>query len=193
MIYVDENIWDFDLHEALNAVSPERREYALRYRHELDQRLCIAVYRLLQRALMQEYGISQCPRFSFAPNGKPMLSFETPMLPVIHFSMSHCRLAVACAVSDKPVGIDVETFDHYDEEVARRVMNDDEMQRILSSPDPAVEFTRLWTMKESLYKMRGDSQIPDVRNMLNHTPHCRFTTTIKPDYALTTSSLTPDS
>lgn len=186
MIYIDENIWDFDLQEALDEVSPERREYALRYRRELDQRLCVAAYRLLHRALRQEYGITELPRFACAPNGKPSLVHHS--LYTIHFSMSHCPSAVACAVSDSPVGIDVETFDHYDEELARHVMNDDEMLRILSSANPAVEFTRLWTMKESLYKMKGEAQIPDVKNMLLHTADCRFTTLIKDNYALTTSN-----
>lgn len=189
MIYIDENIWDFDLQEALDEVSPERREYALRYRRELDQRLCVAAYRLLHRALQQEYGISELPHFSYASNGKPSIMHHTRY--TIYFSMSHCPSAVACAVSDTPVGIDVENFEHYDEELARHVMNDDEMRRILSSANPAVEFTRLWTMKESLYKMKGDAQAPDVKNMLVHTADCRFTTLIKDNYALTTS--TPNS
>ena len=189
MIYIDENIWDFDLQEALDEVSPERREDALRYRRELDQRLCVAAYRLLHRALQQEYGISELPHFSYASNGKPSIMHHTRY--TIYFSMSHCPSAVACAVSDTPVGIDVENFEHYDEELARHVMNDDEMRRILSSANPAVEFPRLWTMKESLYKMKGDTQAPDVKNMLVHTADCRFTTLIKDNYALTTS--TPNS
>ena len=57
MIYIDDHIHDFDLQEALETVSPQRRAQALRYRHERDQRLCIAAYRLLQQALLKEYGI----------------------------------------------------------------------------------------------------------------------------------------
>lgn len=187
MIYIDENIWNFDLQEALAAIPPWRREYALRYRQELDQRLCVAAYLLLQRALRQQYGVGEPPRFVFTGAGKPILDGH----PDIHFSLSHCRLAVACAVSDTPIGIDVETHEHYDEEVARRVMNDDEMRRILSSSNPAVEFTTLWTKKESFYKMTGNTQIPDVRHLLDDTTGCHFNSLILNDFSLTTC--TPDS
>jgi rhamnogalacturonyl hydrolase YesR len=65
---------------------------------------------------------------------------------------------VACAVSDRPVGIDIETINHYSEEIATRVMSEAEMRQILTSPLPAEAFTRLWTMKESLYKLTGDEK-----------------------------------
>lgn len=152
LIYIDDHIWDFYLQEALEAVSPQRRTYALRYRQERDQRLCIAAYRLLQQALWQEHGMAQVPEFYYNAAGKPLLNGH----PEIHFSLSHCHQAVACVLSDQPVGIDVETFDHYSQEVASRVMNDNEMRQILDSPHPTIAFARLWTMKESLFKLTGD-------------------------------------
>ena len=105
---------DFDLRQALTEVSAQRREQALRYRHERDQRLSVAAYRLLQHALQTEYGIQQPPVLAYGTNGKPMLA----EWPYIHFSLSHCREAAACVVSDNPVGIDIESIDHYDEAVA---------------------------------------------------------------------------
>ena len=117
MIYIDDNIWDFDLRQALDSVSEWRRNYALRYRRELDQRLSVAVYKLLQHALLTEYGINILPRFIYNGNGKPALEG----FPEIHFSLSHCKQAVVCAVSELPVGIDVETTDNYSDEVARQV------------------------------------------------------------------------
>ena len=186
MIYIDENIWDFDLQEALDEVSPERREYALRYRQELDQRLSVVAYRLLQRALQQQYGLDLQPRFVFGDSGKPLLEG----FPDIHFSLSHCSMAVACAVGDGPVGIDVETFDHYSEEVARRVMNPDEMRQIITSSCPEVAFTRLWTMKESFFKMAGTPiGDNDISQMLDQATHCRFTTIIHPQFTVTRCTL----
>lgn len=171
MIYFDEHIWDFDLQQALGAVSEWRRDYALRYRQELDQRLCVAVYRLLQRALQTEYGINQHPRFIFNAYGKPFLEG----FPDIHFSLSHCQEAVACAVSDRPVGIDVETIGDYSHEVASMVMSDNELCLIKSSSNPAVTFTRLWTMKESLYKLQGGGLPDDIPHLLDNTIDYRFT------------------
>ena len=181
MIYIDDNIDGFDLDESLMAVSPQRREYALRYRQERDRRLCIAAYRLLWKALHVEYGIDEAPVFIYDGSGKPMLQGH----PGIHFSLSHCQGVAACALSDHPIGIDVETLDHYSEDVARQVMNDDEMRQILDSPNPALAFTRLWTMKESLFKLTGGAHGSNPANLLDDVGSYRFTTVIHPHYIYT--------
>ena len=182
MIYIDENIDGFDLDEALAAVSPQRCDYALRYRQERDQRLCLAAYRLLQRALLLEYGIEELPVFIHDDGGKPLLQGH----PDIHFSMSHCHEAVAVAVSDHPIGIDIETTGHYSPEVARRVMSAGEMRQIEASPRPEVAFTRLWTMKESLYKLTGNDNGGDTAHLLDHAANYRFDIVVRPHYLYTT-------
>ena len=120
--------------------------------------------------------------FSYTGQGKPLLEGH----PAIHFSLSHCRLAVACALSDRPVGIDIETIDHYDEQVALTVMNEAEMDLIKSLPDHSLTFTRLWTMKESLFKLTGDDAHGDIRNMLAKCDNVHFNTTIHHNYLCTT-------
>ena len=182
--YIDDDIYGFDLDEALAAVSPERREYALRYRQERDRRLSLAAYRLLHHALLLEYGITQLPVLLHDASGRPWLQGH----PGICCSMSHCDAAVAVAVSDSPVGIDIETTAHYSAQVARRVMSDDEMRHILASPRPQVAFTRLWTMKESLFKLTGDDGGGDIAHLLTTTSadKCRFHTVIHPRYVCTT-------
>ena len=182
MIYLCPDIYSFELQEALDNVSPERREKALRYRQERDQRLSLAAYRLLQDALNSEFGIQGAkPEFIYDDKGKPLLKDY----PEIHFSMSHCHDAAALAIDDRPVGIDIENYAHYSEEVARTVMSDEEMRDILSSPQPAVDFTRLWTMKESLFKLTGDDHGGDIAHMLEDTSAYEFTTFDYPDYLLT--------
>ena len=183
MIYIDDNIDGFDLNEMLATVSPQRREYALRYRQERDQRLCLAAYHLLCQALRLEYGIDEVPIFIHDQHGKPVLQGH----PDIHFSLSHCHEAVACAVSDYPVGIDIETTGHYSIEVARQVMSDDEIRQIEASAQPAVTFTRLWTMKESLFKLMGDGVgRNDPAHLLDDAGNYRFDTVIHPRYIYTT-------
>ena len=188
MIYIDDHIWDFDLLEALDAVSPQRREYALRFKHERDRRLCVAVYRLLQQALRQEYGMDEVPPFSFGNGGKPSLQG----FPDIFFSLSHCDEAVACAVDVQPVGIDVECIGRYDEEIAHHVMSQDEYAAVLASAQPAVAFTRLWTMKESLFKAVGDAALlpggGDPKRMLDAggvSQAYRFHTVVTQQWVLT--------
>ena len=189
MIYIDDHIDDFDLQEALATVSAQRREQALRYRHERDRRLNVAAYRLLHRALMTEYGINELPQFTYDSNGKPALAGY----PDIHFSMSHCRVAVACAVSDRPVGIDIETLDHYSDRDDHRDSSCDEESvhvppddcRILESHYPNAAFTRLWTMKESLFKLTGDDCGGDIARMLQESTRYRFTTVNHPQFIVT--------
>ena len=186
LIYIDDHIEQLDLPSALAAVSDQRREHALRYRKEHDQRLSVAVYQLLQRALSEEYGIIELPLFTFEAQGKPVLVDH----PDIHFSLSHCDEAVACVVSTSPVGIDVESLSRYDTELVERVMSDEEQQQITSSTDPQLTFIRLWTMKESLLKMTGEGIAADLRHVLTNTPDVRnnlvrFHTTIYPQFVCT--------
>ncbi len=58
-VLIDDNIWNFDLTEALQQISPQRREQALQFRHELGQRQCVLSYLLLKRALHEVFGIDE--------------------------------------------------------------------------------------------------------------------------------------
>lgn len=190
MVYIDCEIDRMDLSAAMASVSPQRRSHALRYRQEHDQRLSLAAYRLLQHALNEEYGITEPPLFDFGANGKPFIVGH----PEIHFNLSHCNEAAACVVSHVPVGIDVESLNHYDEEIAEKVMNSDEQRQIASSSAPSLAFIRLWTMKESLLKMVGDGLVEDLRGVLNeyhglHKGDYTFQTTIYNGFVCTVCAL----
>ena len=137
MILIEENINGFDLQNALLEISPQRREQALKFKFEHGQRTCVLAYLLLKRGLKEKYGITENPLFEYGEHGKPSIVGH----PEIFFNISHCREAVACVLSDHPVGIDVESVDRYHESVARYAMNDDEMGEILRSDHPDVAFT----------------------------------------------------
>ena len=176
MLYIDDHIWDFDLEAALLELSPERREQALRYRHELGRRQCALAYLLLKRALHEGYGITGNPRFNYGEHGKPLLADY----PDIHFSLSHCREAVACAVSDRPVGIDVESIGRYREQLAAYTMSEDERAAIAAAASPEVAFTRLWTMKEALLKCSGQGIVDGLKTVLVGVDENLFTTVVDP-------------
>lgn len=184
MIYIDDHIDQLDVAAALAAVDAERREYALRYKHERSQRQCLAVYLLLQRALKQEYGITGELKLTYGPHGKPMLVDY----PHIHFNLSHCRDAVACVVSDRPVGIDVECIDRYRTLLLNYTMNEQERELVNASPDPAAAFIRLWTMKEAMLKLTGQGITDNLHTVLENTEAYRFDTIIHPTYICTTCS-----
>ncbi len=159
MVYIDEHIDDFDLQAALTEISEQRRLQALRFKFERGQRTCVLAYLLLKKALREEYGLTENPLFEYGPHGKPFIVGH----PEIHFSLSHCREAVACAVSDRPVGIDVESVQRYRESLAQYTMNAEEQQLIAAAERPDVAFIRLWTMKEARLKLTGEGITNDLK------------------------------
>lgn len=151
MIYLNDDIDGFDLQAALPLLSEQRREQTLRFKHEQGRKTCAMAYLLLCEGLRKEYGITDKPLFTYGEHGKPALAG----LPHIHFNISHCRNGVLCALSDHPVGVDIESIREYKESLVSYTMNPDEQQLILDDPHPDIAFTRLWTQKEAVLKLTG--------------------------------------
>ena len=87
MIYINDEIEELPLEIALQQISEQRREQALKFKHEQGQRLSVAAYLLLKEGLRQEFGLTYNPIFGYHANGKPYIDG----CPDIHFNMSHCR------------------------------------------------------------------------------------------------------
>ena len=161
-IFLSEEIWDFDLAAALEEISEQRREQALKFRHELGQRLCVLAYQLLKRGLKEVYGIGENPIFEYNEHGKPSIVGH----PEIFFNLSHCKEAAICAISDRPIGVDVESVRSFNESLVRYTMNDDEVREIETADDRAVAFIRLWTMKEAALKLQGTGISNEMKQVL---------------------------
>ena len=177
---VSEEIWAFDLETALGEISAQRREQALKFKHELGQRLCVLAYQLLKRGLREAYGITENPIFEYNEHGKPFIAGH----PEIFFNLSHCREAVVCVISDQPVGIDVESIREYKESLVRYTMNEKEIREIESSDDPATTFIRLWTMKEATIKLLGVGISDGMKSVID-TDRYQYTIVEKPHYTYT--------
>jgi len=187
MVYIDDKTDAFDLQEALQTISEQRRQQALRFKHEQGQRLCVAAYLLLKRALREQEGILENPVFAYGPHGKPSIVGH----PELHFSLSHCKEAAVCVLSRHPIGIDVESIGRYRETVAHYAMSDAEVARIEQAEHPDVEFVRLWTMKESLLKLTGEGINDHMKYVLKDVPERSFTTVeeIEKNYIYTVCEL----
>ncbi len=183
MIYVREDIWDFDLESSLREISEQRREQALRFKHEQGRRLCVLAYLLLKQGLREEYGIMDNPVFEYNEHGKPSIVGH----PEIFFNLSHCKEAVACAISDQPVGIDAESVRSYKERLARYTMNDEEVRDIETSEQPDTTFIRLWTMKEATMKLVGTGISKDMKSVID-TDRYKYTTVDRQRYIYTVCS-----
>ena len=95
--------------ERMALVVPEaRRSQAFKFRHTFGRFACLKSYLMLADLLRSEFGIEEF-RMEVEEFGKPYLVDHTG----VFFNISHCQKAIAVAVSDKPVGIDVESFRHF--------------------------------------------------------------------------------
>lgn len=116
---------------------------------EEDKIRSVAAFLLLERAL-QDLGIPFVPEFAYEEFGKPYL----PGYPV-HFSLSHTKNAVACAVSGCPIGVDVQEKVEYSSRLADKICSDAECKALEKAKDKALALTALWTKKEALAKCNG--------------------------------------
>lgn len=160
--YINDHLWDFDLAASLARLSAQRREQALKFRHEFGQRACVAAYLLLCEGLEKEYGLKELPIFDYHEHGKPFIKGH----PEIHFNLSHCQEAAVCCVSNKPVGVDVESIRSFSESLVAYTMNEHEVASIQASKDPARQFIRLWTQKEALMKLTGQGITNHLKEVL---------------------------
>ena len=69
-------------------------------------------------------------------------------------------------VSDRPVGVDVESIRSFKESLVNYTMSDAEITRIHAAERPEVEFIRLWTMKEAVLKLAGTGITNDLKTVL---------------------------
>lgn len=75
---------------------------------------------------------------------------------VCEFSISHCNDIVVVAVSDRPVGVDVELIDEtrFDERLQQRIFCKNEQNAAwqMSQEQRAQYANKLWTAKEAIFK-----------------------------------------
>ena len=101
MLYLNTHIWEASsgqVQAALEALPEWRRMLAMGFRHESGRRENALAFIELMRGLRAEYGMTDIPRFEYNQHGKPSLTG----CPHIHFSISHCRVAAGCLISDVP-------------------------------------------------------------------------------------------
>ena len=83
--------------------------------------------------------------------GKPYLSGHEGF----EFSLSHSGDMVVLAVSDKPVGADVEIVKGRDWRMFHRFLSEVEMKMIETSKEPEERFFEVWTVREAFSKEEG--------------------------------------
>ena len=176
MILIDDQIQEYTPEEIARWTDelPEwRRKQVLAYKNDMGRRQSLLAYRLLCQGLREEYGIMEQPTFVYNEHGKPYIIIKNEKLKIknvegLHFSLSHCKEGVCCAISDRPVGIDIESANRkISDSVIRYSMNEGEQALIRESDDPQRTFLRLWTQKEAVLKRLGTGIRDDMRDILS--------------------------
>ena len=89
--------------------------------------------------------------FTYGSNGKPYLKDGR-----VFFNISHSGNYVICSFSESEIGCDVQILSEYKERIAKRFFTEEEHKILNSSENPSEDFTRLWTLKESVLKKNGE-------------------------------------
>ena len=139
---------------AFATLPAERKAKCLALRFAADRFRSVAVW-LLLRWLLREQGIdADALAVDATETGKPFFRNR----PCLHFSLSHANGRVMAAVSDRPVGCDVERIAVCSPELADACLTRDERAALSREPEESARdrlFTRLWVRKESVVKLRG--------------------------------------
>ena len=125
-------------------LSASRKAHIDRMKIEQDKKRSLAATVLLKK-LLSERGVSAT--LKTAENGRPYLADSN-----LFVSLSHSGEFVACAVSSKRIGIDLEKLRPVKDALINRVCTEDEKAFVYSKSDPFAAFFEIWTAKEAYLK-----------------------------------------
>lgn len=105
---------------------------------------------LLARLVGQLTG-KEPPPILIGERGKPFFAHGD-----LHFSISHTRDHVFCAVADGPVGLDAEELSRKPSpRLAQKVLSPNELRQYGAAPDKDRALLTFWVLKEAAVKLTG--------------------------------------
>lgn len=106
--------------------------------------------RLLEELYTSHIG-APMPPVLLTDRGKPYFEGDP-----VHFSITHTKHHVFCAMSERPIGIDAEEQDRrIDLGLANKILSPAEKKRWESCPDKHLGLLSLWVLKEAYAKLCG--------------------------------------
>jgi len=115
---------------------------------------------LLDRMYREITG-ENCPEIRIGERGKPCFADGN-----WHFSISHTKKHVFCALSTRPVGLDAEETDRQvNLRLAEKILSEREKCRFEAAADKRAALLKLWVLKEASVKLTGEG----LRGYPNHT------------------------
>lgn len=107
--------------------------------------------KLLLTAVSMTCGLTQLPEIRRSRWGKPWF----PAYPGLHFNLSHTGTLLLCALSDRPVGADIERIRPRSPLLLEQSLTPAELAWCRQQADPWPRFYNLWTRRESACKRTG--------------------------------------
>jgi len=151
LVRIKEDMAEDDFNRLLRFTTEEKKERILRYRRFEDAERSLVGDLLARYAICKSFGVRNDELvFGRNEHGKPLL-----IKPAGHyFNISHAGEWVACALADRPVGIDIELIKPLDYRLAEGFCTQEEYLLLLQQPEETRlnYFYRLWTRKESYLK-----------------------------------------
>ena len=121
--------------------------------HEAGRELLAQLYR-------RQFG-KELPEIAVTPMGKPYFADKSA-----HFSISHTKSRVFCALSSRNVAIDAEDMERkVSEKLAQKILAPAEFAQYEAAENKAHAILRFWVLKEAAGKLSGQG----VQPYPNHT------------------------
>ena len=113
--------------------------------------------RLLLAQLYRQHIGAEMPPVLLTPRGKPNCKDSS-----LHFSISHTKNHVFCAISDRPIGIDAEELDRDTNlKLADKILSPAERAQYDAAADKRLALLKFWVLKEAQVKLTGEG-LPGV-------------------------------
>lgn len=108
--------------------------------------------RLLLADMYREYTGNPLPQIVTSDRGKPCFAENN-----LHFSISHTKSHVFCALSETPLGIDAEEKSRkVNLHLAEKILSPTERAQYDAAPDKPLALLRFWVLKEAAAKCSGE-------------------------------------
>ena len=148
-----------------------RKEKMLKIKHLRGKVQCAIGYFLVNIACCDNVcNISRgCNKWIYNEHGKPYFEGKKDLF----FSLSHCKSAVAVAVDEEEVGVDIEEISRYKESLAKYVLSEEEYKdyesAILTEQEKKEKFIEIWTKKEAVFKLLGTGITHEIKDVLKRS------------------------
>ncbi|MEK4444263.1 MULTISPECIES: 4'-phosphopantetheinyl transferase family protein [unclassified Niallia] len=147
--------YENNIEDILYLLSEERKKRILRLRQIPDRIRGVVAETLVRTLIIHRLNIDNNDITLCINNfGKPYLK----EYPEFQFNISHSGDYVLCAISDRPVGIDIEEIKDIDLKIADRFFTNSEINYInqATNENRIKRFYSIWTAKESYIKFIGE-------------------------------------